>query len=175
VRRIYELLDGSSVRCFACARKITAQKTAIHGDWRAKLYSVWHNIIQRCENEKCRAYKYYGGRGIRVCQEWHDYRTFRDWAHKSGYQEGLTIDRFPNKNGNYDPENCRLVDRREQQNNMRSNLLITAFGETKSVAMWSRDNRCKVSTKCLTERWHAGRRDEEALTSPSIRSLNKSA
>jgi hypothetical protein len=73
----------------------------------------------RCENQRTANYKYYGGRGIRVCDEWHSVHRFREWALANGYADHLTIDRYPNKDGNYEPTNCRWATWSEQAFNRR--------------------------------------------------------
>jgi hypothetical protein len=88
-----------------------------------RLYAVWRAMKQRCQRSKNPAYKYYGGRGITVCSEWQDYKSFKEWAYKSGYDETAergecTIDRI-DPNGNYEPTNCRWVDMKTQNNNKR--------------------------------------------------------
>lgn len=101
-----------------------------------KLYSVWRDMKQRCNNPKSTAYKYYGGRGIRVCKEWNDSaKTFYDWAMANGYREGLTIDRI-NVNGDYEPNNCRWATMKQQVQNRRVSLL-TYNGETHTYDEWS--------------------------------------
>ena len=90
-----------------------------------RLYNVWKGMRNRCNNEKSSVYKYYGGRGIKVCPEWeNDYAVFREWALKNGYDENAakgqcTIDRIDN-NGNYEPSNCRFVSMAVQNINKRS-------------------------------------------------------
>ena len=74
----------------------------------------------RCNRPTATSYKYYGGRGISVCEEWeNDFAAFRNWALANGYQEGLSIDRI-DVNGNYCPENCRWITMSEQQRNKRN-------------------------------------------------------
>ena len=83
-----------------------------------RLYPVWTSMKQRCFNEKNKTYKYYGGRGITVCEEWLNPSKFIDWCINNGWKEGLQIDRI-NNDGNYDPLNCRFVTRRTNINNRR--------------------------------------------------------
>lgn len=90
-----------------------------------RLYQVWGGIKQRCYNPKRIGYEYYGGRGIKVCDEWlQSYEAFRDWAYSSGYDENAargqcTIDRI-DVDGNYCPENCRWISMAEQNKNKRN-------------------------------------------------------
>ncbi len=72
------------------------------------LYRVWISMKQRCGNPNDTSYKYYGARGIRVCDEWWPWEGFRDWAKQAGYVYGLTIDRV-DPDGNYEPNNCEWV------------------------------------------------------------------
>lgn len=109
-----------------------------HGESKTRLFKIWDNMIQRCTNKNYQRYKDYGGRGIEVCKEWKEYTTFRDWAKSHGYSDSLTIDRIDNSKG-YNPENCRWVSYREQNNNQRTNYLITYQGDTRTLAEWSRE------------------------------------
>lgn len=72
---------------------------------------------QRCTNPNDQGWKYYGGKGIRVCSEWDDFIAFRDWASAAGYEIGLTIDRL-NPNAGYEPGNCEFVTRSENSKRM---------------------------------------------------------
>jgi hypothetical protein len=83
-----------------------------------KLYRVWNGMLSRCENSENIGYKNYGFRGICVCEEWHNFLLFYDWAINNGYNEHLTIDRS-NNNGNYEPINCRFVNKYIQNRNTR--------------------------------------------------------
>jgi hypothetical protein len=72
---------------------------------------------RRCDDPKVRMYRYYGGRGIRVCEEWrNDYHAFKVWSVQHGFRDGLEIDRIDN-DGNYEPSNCRYVTKRENLKN----------------------------------------------------------
>jgi len=74
---------------------------------------------QRCENNRSQSYAHYGGKGIRICDEWLEYGSFRAWAMASGYSDNLTIDRV-NSRGNYEPSNCEWVTRAENSRRMRT-------------------------------------------------------
>jgi hypothetical protein len=80
-----------------------------HGGHKTRLYGVWCGMKNRCYYPGNVAFKWYGGRGVKVCDEWlHDFGKFRDWAESTGYREGLCLDRKNNDLG-YSPENCRWV------------------------------------------------------------------
>lgn len=109
----------------------------LNADLRIKrLMNIWRMMINRCEKATNKRYSNYGGRGIKVCPEWHDYYTFAKWALANGYDDCLTIDRADN-DGNYEPGNCRWATLKEQANNRQSSRKITYKGETKTVAEWA--------------------------------------
>lgn len=83
-----------------------ADKRVRHGMSRTRIYKIWKDMRRRCSNPKRECYKRYGGRGIRVCDEWHDFINFYEWSMANGYCDNLTIDRI-NNDGNYEPSNCR--------------------------------------------------------------------
>ena len=82
---------------------------------RTPTYYTWKMMKQRCQNPRATSYEYYGGRGIKVCDRWQSFDNFlEDMGERP---EGKTLDRFPNKNGNYEPGNCRWATRDEQRAN----------------------------------------------------------
>jgi hypothetical protein len=88
-----------------------------HGLSSHPLYHIWFDIVDRCHNENSANYKYYGARGITMCEEWHDINKFISDMHPS-FKKGLTIDRR-NNNSNYSKDNCRWVSRSVQSQNTR--------------------------------------------------------
>lgn len=99
------------------------------------LYNVWTTMLHRCENPKRDKFKDYGGRGITVCEEWHDPNKFIDWAEANGYESGLQLDRIDN-DGPYAPNNCRWVTPSQNCRNTRRSKHLTLLGITRTVAEW---------------------------------------
>lgn len=104
-----------------------------HGLYYDRIHTVWKEMIERCEKPRVEGYPNYGGRGIRVCEEWHDLKTFADWAYKNGYDPNAkkgecTLERV-DVNGNYEPENCIFTDMFEQNCNRRNTTKVLYKGE----------------------------------------------
>ena len=112
---------GNTKSCGCYRKKITGKLNKTHGLGRTRLCTVWRGIKDRTLNPKNKQYKYYGDRGITICEEWkNDFMTFYEWARSNGYEEnkGLSIDRI-NNDGNYCPENCRWTTQTIQIRNRR--------------------------------------------------------
>lgn len=115
-------------------------------DWRKdpkarrRLRYTWYNMIWRCENPNDKNFHRYGGRGISVCEEWHNYPTFIEWAYESGYDPyakymECTLDRIDN-DGNYEPSNCQWISMKEQTKHTCRSHRLTYLGETHTLIEW---------------------------------------
>lgn len=110
-----------------------------------RLGNIHHGMLQRCENPNNDGYKYYGAKGISVCDEWQSYEPFRDWSLSNGYEDNLTIDRIDYTKG-YSPENCRWTTYKTQANNKSSNHIITHNDKSQTVQMWGEELGIKPNT-----------------------------
>jgi hypothetical protein len=94
-------------------------------------------MLARCENPKEPSFEYYGARGISVCERWHDFDNFlEDMGERP---PGRTLDRYPNKTGNYEPGNCRWGTKAEQSTNRTDNVYLTIDGVTKTASEWAKE------------------------------------
>ena len=160
----YNNIKRGLVKSCGC---LTKTKNGLSGTRIGKCY---HGIMQRCYNKKDINYKNYGGRGIKMCKEWVDnFMSFYNWAKKSGYKDGLTIDRI-NPNGDYCPENCRWATIKEQQNNRTNNRILEYKGQKRTITAWA--NFCGLSYRNLHYRLKNGYSIEEAIERPK-RKLHK--
>ena len=101
------------------------------------VYSAWRNMLRRCSDPRDKDYHKYGARGIKVCDRWLDFSNFI--ADMGARPPGMTLDRWPNNDGNYEPGNARWATVREQNNNTRKNVHIEAFGKRQTMAQWARE------------------------------------
>ena len=134
-------------------------------------YSTYGSMMSRCYNPKTANYYLYGGRGIKVCDEWHNVEAFAKWAKESGYQKGLTIDRI-NVDGDYEPSNCRWATKKEQANNRRNTIYVTIDGITKTLTEWAEFSGINRNT--INRRYHKGVRGVMLLHRTEYRPASKS-
>ena len=131
-------LKKGMVRSCGCLKREQDKKNLTkhhrHKESKSRLHNIWIGIKKRCNNMNDDRY---GGRGIRVCEEWMEsYEAFRDWSLKNGYSDNLTIERKDNDKGYY-PENCSWIPQSEQAMNRRSTVWIEWDGKRKSIKQWS--------------------------------------
>lgn len=133
-----------------------------------RLIVIRHSMYCRCYYPTTNGYERYGGRGIKICEDWiNNPDSFYSWAINNGYKKGLTLDRI-DVNGNYEPSNCRWVTKEVQDNNRRNNRKITYKGEIKTLSQWSKEYNINIVT--LSDRLKSGMSIDEALNKPVIKS-----
>ncbi|WP_049041837.1 hypothetical protein [Clostridium sporogenes] len=144
------IVDGSSLRggntksCGCLAIEKSTERvvclTATHKMSNTRIFRIWYGVKIRCEKPYSKNYDNYGGRGIKICDEWSDtekgFMNFYNWSMANGYNKRLSIDRI-DVNGNYEPNNCRWITNKEQQRNKRNNHLITYNNKTKCLIEWA--------------------------------------
>lgn len=138
------LRNGQTKSC-GCLKKEFLKDTANpkkihtkHNGTHTRLHRIWLKMRNRCNNPNNDRYASYGGRGIRVCDEWsgeNGFVNFRDWALENGYDDSLSIDRI-NVDGNYEPSNCRWATVKMQARNKRNSRNFTIDGKNKNIAEW---------------------------------------
>lgn len=141
------------------------------GEGKTRLHVIWDGMKKRCNCLTDKHYKWYGARGIKVCNEWsNSFQTFKTWALENGYEPSLEIDRIDN-DGNYEPSNCRWVTRQQQMYNTRRNRMITYNGETKCMSEWGK--AMNLSPDLIYDRLKRGWSIEKTLTTPVKKSCGK--
>lgn len=111
---IGSILKGFTTSCGCVHRAMVRKNFTTHGLTNHPLYSVYRDMINRCYRKNRPAYKWYGAKGVKVCDEWrNDFMSFYNWAIENGYKKGLVIHRYCRKLGDYEPSNCKWVTQKE--------------------------------------------------------------
>lgn len=130
-------------------------------------YGSYKSMMDRCYRQHAQNFDMYGGRGIKVCDEWFfNPDAFGVWAENNGFQMGLTLER-KDVNGNYCPENCTWETPKQQANNRRNTIFLEWNGERKSVHQWA--DELGVSASTLKNRYYLGWSAKEILSLPVTR------
>lgn len=125
VRQI-SLTKGLTLGCGCVGREHRINNNTRHGLARSAEYSIWSNMLQRCENPNDKAFNRYGGRGITVFEGWKDFKNFiTDMGPRP---KGMSLERKDNNDG-YNPDNCKWATRAEQARNKRSNRYVIFEGQ----------------------------------------------
>jgi len=164
VYRVASLKKQTTVSCGCFRRETTATMATVHSMSATPEYAAWAGMIQRCDNKARNRYSDYGGRGIGYCERWKKFENFfLDMGEKPSPKH--TLDRFPNKDGNYEPSNCRWATPEQQNNNRRSNRLIMIGDKTDTLANWCR--HYNVSAELVRKRLNRGWEPLSAFTMQS--------
>lgn len=166
----FNLLDGMTKSCGCWHRDDVAARATTHGQSKTRTYHIWQGMVERCLNPKCHSWPNYGGRGISVCPSWMDFENFlRDVGE---CPPGLSIDRFPNNDGNYELGNTRWATAKEQAGNRRphrwskvckhghvvagDNVVMVSAGKGKGTRM-----RCRICLRNRQSAWQIKHRMEK--------------
>lgn len=167
------LLRGNKKSCgclqrdnrIECNRKHKRTHGETVGKKVSRLYRIWDGMRARCYKPVTNSYDRYGGRGITVVPEWHDFAAFKAWALAAGYADDFQIDRL-DSDGPYAPWNCRWVTCQENQNNRSDNRHMLIRGERLTVAQAAR--RFGLRKHTIYERLNRGWSDEDAVAPARI-------
>jgi len=123
------LISGNTKSCGCLSKENVKKRATKHGLSHTKIYQVWANMKTRCNNENDQFYSDYGGRGIKVSDDWLDFPKFHSDM-SPAYKEGLSIERI-DVNGNYELSNCKWATPLQQVTNRRNNIIVYVNGERK--------------------------------------------
>lgn len=173
VNVIQKNLSNGNTKSCGCMQKDTALSIRkVHGKSKSRLYTLYEGMKARCNKTNSVVYKYYGGRGIKVCPEWEkDFLAFEKWMLDNGYDETLprgvqTIDRI-DSDGDYSPSNCRIITIAEQQRNKKCLKKYSYNGEEHLLCEWAEITG--ISYKVLESRINRyGWSFEEAIENPKF-------
>lgn len=129
-----------------------------------RTYNSWRHMRERCHNEHCRQFRYYGGRGITICARWGSFENFL--ADMGERPEGTSLDRI-NNDGNYEPNNCRWATQTQQTKNSRRARNITFRGVTRCIGEWG--EHLGLTRNAIQLRLKSGWSLDKALSTPKVR------
>lgn len=158
----HNLVNGSPKSCRACSNVASRKAGCPEGSKKNPTYRSWKAMVQRCTLSTDPCWSLYGGRGITVCERW---LTFENFLADMGQRPSMkhSIDR-KDRNGNYEPDNCRWATAIEQNNNRRTNVYHTYQGKSLTAPEWARERGLPVH--CVKSRLSLGWSIERALTEP---------
>ncbi len=166
----YNLTNGITKSCGCLQRDIVSKQSTKHGMADTRIYKIWRNMKQRCSNPNATKYEIYGGKGIKVCDEWLKFMNFYNWSIANGYNDNLSIDRIDGDK-DYTPENCRWVTYKVQGNNTEQNHILTYRGKTQNITQWAEE--LEIDSNTLNTRISRGWNIEKALTTPVMQELER--
>lgn len=164
------LRQGKAQSCGCIHSEMLRDRNRTHGGKGTRAYVIWQSMKQRCSNRRHENFKDYGGRGITVCERW--VNSFENFLADMGEPPtGLTLDRYPDTDGNYEPGNCRWADAFQQARNTRKALKLTYNGTTKPLRDWAEEYGFVPRT--LASRIKAGWSVEKAIETPTAKTYTR--
>lgn len=138
----YNVRSGASMSCGCLALEVRKRRRGVtHGKSHTPEHGVWADMHRRCRNVINPKYKHWAGRGIKVCERWSGPNGFANFYADMGPRPSSehSVDRYPNKKGNYEPGNCRWGTEIQQQRNRTNNVEYTYKGKTQCTSAWAAD------------------------------------
>jgi hypothetical protein len=156
------LKRGATGSCGCLGREIASKRSRKHGLTGTPEYRCWHAMIARCRDPHAAGFEHYGGRGIRVCDQW---QSFEGFLADMGPRPTLnhSIDRIDGTRG-YEPGNCRWATTSEQARNRNNNVVIEFRGQSRTLVEWCEELGLREPT--IRSRRRRGERDPELLFGP---------
>lgn len=159
--RLSDLMGGKIKSC-GCLRRETASAAgklnATHGMTKSRIWSIWSGMRRRCEINP-------NYTNVSVCHDWECFSSFYSWALSNGYSDNLTLDRI-DVYGNYTPENCRWATYKQQENNRKNTVYLTANGQKKTLTEWSEITG--ISRETISWRMKAGWPEMDLFIPPNL-------
>jgi hypothetical protein len=155
------LHSKSILSCGCYQYEYKRKKKLAHEYGNTRIYRSFMHMHRRCENPKSARYDDYGGRGIKVCDEWTNFEPFLEWAMSNGYTDDLTIDRI-DVDGPYAPWNCRWADISTQANNRQNTIYIEFNGKKQTISAWAKE--LGINRKIIYKRHWLGWSPEKILS-----------
>lgn len=128
------LKQGTSRSCGCLQKELVSIRASTHGASKQRSYRIWAGMLSRCNNKSAKDYKYYGGRGVKVCERWMNYSYFMSDMGEPGIK--YTIERI-DCNGNYEPTNCKWATLQEQSLNKRTSVKLEFDGVVLNLKQWA--------------------------------------
>jgi len=159
------LYNNRSLSCGCLKLELTSKRQTTHGATKkgktTAEYRAWQSIKTRCYDESVNCYPNYGGRGVAVCDRW--LNSFENFLADVGLRPSVnhSADRFPNTNGNYEPNNFRWATRAQQNRNQRRNVYLEYNGERMVLKDWA--TRFGVRYTCISVMLKSGRTFEQVV------------
>lgn len=154
----YRVVKGAVKSCGCIRSETNAARNFRHGKSGSKIHGIWKKMLERCYNPNNRAFPYYGGRGIKVQESWHEFKNF--YADVGDKPDNLELDRI-NNDGDYSFENVRWTTRKVNCNNKSNNTVLQINGTSKTISEWA--EACGLPPKTLAARNRRGFVGEDLL------------
>lgn len=170
--------SGKQLSCGCFGKETQSKRATTHGLSKHPLFFIWIDMKTRCENEHCTSYEWYGGAGVKICEEWRNrFKNFYDWAISNGWQKGLRLDKDKIPKGLgiqpvlYSPDMCCFITHQENCNNRKSNHPISFNGITKNMTEWQ--SELGFPKDLIYSRLKRGWSIEKSLSTPLLRHKTK--